>query len=313
MPFVNVNGKLHAVKNKGRLNVVKGFISELLACTVISENINENFEIILQPILHLGIKSCESHSFTKYPRSIHISVKSKVRVPVFASNGCIMGNKPYMCTYAKLLFLPSSLLDKDLLRTRSLKRGQLKELLNNLAHLPPSDIIRSLEKNVEISFMEEALFLSFINIPEKLDLTQRREVIIEHWKKFVSQINKNLLKKKENKLLLLVNPLIGAYILAQNTTNTVYNALQTHIEILDFLVSYRDFHDILVIVRDDYYFINKALIYEVKSSERAIIRAKSSKIKENLQNVKNVEFYMMYVRPGIVDNDKISFKLYKVA
>ena len=73
----------------------------------------------------------------------------------------------------------------------------------------------------------------------------------------------------------------------------------------------RSSYDILVIVRDEFYFIDKVFMYEVKSSEREIEKIDIDKIKETVGDINDVEFHALIVRPNLIEN-KIKFKQYRV-
>jgi len=66
-----------------------------------------------------------------------------------------------------------------------------------------------------------------------------------------------------------------------------------------------------VIVRDEFYFIDKVFMYEVKSSEREIEKIDIDKIKETVGDINDVEFHALIVRPNLIEN-KIKFKQYRV-
>ena len=66
-----------------------------------------------------------------------------------------------------------------------------------------------------------------------------------------------------------------------------------------------------MIVRDEFYFIDKVFMYEVKSSEREIEKIDIDKIKETVGDINDVEFHALIVRPNLIEN-KIKFKQYRV-
>ena len=233
-----VNGGYYSVKSKGRLNVVKGFLSETLAYIMLLDSLGGYYNIIWQPYLHVRWLKRPLISFygdkiqskeISISEPILLEIKSNIVAPIFASGGCSIDKADrgsIICTYAKLISFPASFNTYRRL-VRGLRRGEFKEMISSLAELPAKELLRG---SYHFSSMEEWIFSLLIGIND-ITLSERCDLIRRKRKEYL-MCSEKLLNKKEARLLLLVNPLVGSYILAHDKLEEVIDRIQKHISLL---------------------------------------------------------------------------------
>jgi len=100
-------------------------------------------------------------------------------------------------------------------------------MISSLAELPAKELLRG---SYHFSSMEEWIFSLLIGIND-ITLSERCDLIRRKRKEYL-MCSEKLLNKKEARLLLLVNPLVGSYILAHDKLEEVIDRIQKHISLL---------------------------------------------------------------------------------
>ena len=301
-----------------QLSVFKGFMAEILAYLLIINDLNGYYNILWQPYLRIEYpkrsviidKSEKYDSLDDMQKNfITIKIKSRIKMPSLPPSNCIKEVHSFFCPYAHLVSLPQTMLDKAKENIYNLKKNEFKSLLmKNIQNISSDDILRGI-KNIDLTF-DEQIFSSLFNIDDKLKPSERRKTIREMWIRMIES-NKDILEQEDVKLLLLINPLNAAYIIKRNMLDKVANKIKRHLNLLDFLVTTKYRCDILVISRDEWGFISKVLLYEVKSSESGLKKINVPAIKELIGGNNNIEFYTLVVYPYLVNN-KIKFEQYRI-